>query len=175
MRHFVVGIEGSISGTGAFSGFGSRIAGGTPDCLGVNPAGFLFSCEARLHDLLTLGPRIGWSPNSEWLLYTTGGYAKGRISDRAILNSTGQTAGMTSASHDGWFLGGGVEYALTRNWVVGVEYLRVDFDSRFHCEIPSLGGCAARESRTGSADSDIVRARLSFKLGSPAVEHESMK
>lgn len=175
LRHFVIGVEGSLSGTGVFSDYGDRIPGGVPDCLGVNVAGPQFSCEARLHNLFTVGPRLGWTPGEHWLLYATGGYANGRITDRVTLNSTGQTVGMTSASHDGWFIGGGVEYALNHNWIVGVEYMHVDFDSRFRCENVVAGGCAAGESRTGSADTDIVRARLSFKLGRPEEQHESMK
>ena len=162
---FVFGLEGSYSGAGAFSSFGDAIPGGTADCLGVNVAGGLFSCQARLHNLFTLGPRVGWAPSSQWLLYATGGWATGRITDRVTLNSTGATAGQTNESHDGWFVGGGVEYALTKNWIVGLEYMHIDFDSRLRCEIASLGGCPAGESRNGFADTDVVRARLSFKLG----------
>ncbi len=161
--NIVIGLEGSYSGTGLFSSNGDRTAGGNPDCLGVNVAGPLFSCEARLHNLLTLGPRIGWAINSNWMLYGTGGIAAGRLSDRVLLNSTGQVAGSTSAVHNGWFYGGGIEYAFGKNLMLGVEYLRVDLDSRLHCEIPSLGGCAAGETRVGSGDADIFRARLSFR------------
>lgn len=163
--HIVIGLEGSYSGTGLFSDHGDRTPGGTPDCIGVNGAGPQLSCEARLHNLLTLGPRIGWAINRQWMLYATGGLAAGHLSDRVILNSDGRVVGSTSAVHDGWFYGGGIEYALGSNLVLGMEYLRVDLDSRLHCEIPSLGGCAANESRIGSGEADIFRARLSFKIG----------
>ena len=163
--HVLVGLEGAYSGAAAFSSFGDRIPGGTSGCLGVTALGFMFSCEARLHNLFTFGPRLGWTPNEHWLLYVTGGFASGRISDQVILNATGRAVGMTSANHGGWFFGGGVEYALTRNWILGLEYQHVDFDSKFRCEQIVAGGCAADESRRGNADTDIVRARLSFKLG----------
>lgn len=161
----VVGLEGSYSGTGPFSGYGDRNPGGTPDCVGVTPAGNLFSCDARLHNLFTLGPRLGWAPSNNWLLYATGGLAMGRISDRVTVNTTGAIVGSTNDMHNGWFIGGGVEYALTKNWVFGLEYLHVDLDEKFRCELATLGGCGAGEARTGSAEADVVRARLSFKLG----------
>ena len=41
----------------------------------------------------------------------------------------------------GWVVGGGVEYALTDAWVVGVEYLHYDFDND---------------------DSDVIRGRVSY-------------
>lgn len=165
INKIVIGLEGSYGGTGLFSSNGDRIAGGTPDCLGVNAAGPLLSCEARFHNLLTLGPRIGWAINSNWLLYGTGGFAAARISDQVIQNSTGRVVGSTSAVHGGWFYGGGIEYALGSNLVLGVEYLHVDLDSKLRCEIATLGGCAAGESRVGSAEADVFRARLSFKIG----------
>ena len=170
---FVLGLEGSISGTSWFSDFGSTKAGGTADCLGVNPLGSLFSCRAGLHNLLTLGPRLGYALNDQWLIYGTGGWAVGDIRDRVTLNANGNIVGATYGRHDGWFLGAGVEYALTRNWIIGLEYMHVDFDSKFRCEGIAGGGCLAGESRTGSADTDVIRARLSFKLGRD--HHEPLK
>lgn len=157
LGRLVVGVEGSFSGS--FSDFGGLTSGTTPPC------GLLagLSCRAGLHDVVTLGPRLGWSPSDAWLIYATGGWATGRLQDRVFSDATGAIVGATNDRHSGWFLGGGIEYALTRNWIVGVEYLHVDFETKFRCD--TVIGCGAGESRNGSADVDIVRARLSFKLG----------
>lgn len=166
-QKLVVGVEVSLSTTQLFDKYSDRIAGGTPSCLGTNVAGPLFSCEAGMQNLVTLGPRLGWAIDSNWLVYGTGGWARATVNDRVTLNSTGGISGSTSERHDGWFVGGGVEYAFQGNWSVGIEYLHVDLNKVFHCELPSLGGCAAGESRSATADSDIVRARISFKLYDP--------
>ena len=163
MGNLVIGLEGSYSGTGG-SGFSDGTNSPTGDCLGaslINP----FTCQAKLTSLFMIGPRLGWSPSDQWLLYVTGGWANGHLSDRVLFG--GNVVGSTSRPHDGWYFGGGIDFALTRNWSIGVEYTHIDFNTAFHCEIPSLGGCAAGESRNASADTDIVRARLTLTLGRP--------
>ena len=162
--NFVLGLEGSYSGTGG-SGFSDGTIAPSGDCLGAPPGGPGFTCQAKLTSLFMIGPRLGWSPSDQWLLFATGGWAKGHLSDRVLFG--GNTVGSTSRSHDGWYLGGGIEYALTRNWSIGVEYTHIDFNTGFHCEIATLGGCAASEARNASAETDIVRARLTLTLGRP--------
>ena len=114
---------------------------------------------------MTLGPRLGYELSDKWMIYGTGGLAVGNIRDQVTLNSTGAVVGATQDRHNGWFIGAGVEHALTRNWILGLEYMHVEFDSKLRCETVVGGGCLAGESRPGSADTDIIRARLSFKFG----------
>lgn len=169
---FVIGGEASYGGTG-WSGYGDRIAGGTASCLGVTAGGTQLSCDGKLEHVLMLGARLGWTPSTQWLLYTTGGFANGGLHDRVIQTATGRVVGESDRRHNGWYIGGGVEYALTKNWILGLEYLHVDFDRQFHCD--QILGCAAGESRNATAETDIVRARLSFKLGREDKHHEPMK
>lgn len=162
MGRLVLGVEASLSGTGLFSSLSGAIPGGTPECLGVAGSA-IFSCQAGLSRLMTLGPKLGYAFSDRLMIYGTGGWAVGNIRDQVTVNSV--AVGATQDRHNGWFIGAGVEHALTRNWVVGLEYLHVEFDSKFRCETVVGGGCLAGESRTGAADTDIIRARLSFKFG----------
>jgi opacity protein-like surface antigen len=65
--------------------------------------------------------------------------------------------------HDGWYVGGGVEYALTSNLILGAEYQRVSLDSERH--LVPVGGAPSILTADIDADIDIVRARLSYKFG----------
>lgn len=162
-NQFVLGIEASFSGTGAFGG--NDFSGGS--C--PNPA---FSCEGRVANLFTVGPRLGWAPNNSWLLFVSGGYASGRIDTQTVNIASGNVFDTSHSRHDGWFFGGGVEYAIHPNVILGVEYQRVELDARNISASPFL----ATEVRNGlESEMDIVRARLSFKLGRPEEVHDSLK
>lgn len=146
----VLGVEASLS-----YGVDDDFAGGS--C--PNAA---FNCLGRTTSLFQVGPRVGWAPSSQWLIYATGGYANGRIQTSTPSVATGVAFDSTSSRHDGWYIGGGVEYALNRNWILGVEYQHVELDARDVTPVPFN----ATEVRNGlEAEMDIVRARITFKFG----------
>jgi outer membrane immunogenic protein len=72
----------------------------------------------KVHNLETLAFRSGWAWNN-WLFYTKSGGATAEVSvhalgDGATFDQSQRLWGITS--------GVGLEYGLTRNWIVGVEY-----------------------------------------------------
>jgi outer membrane immunogenic protein len=73
----------------------------------------------------TVRPRVGLAFGPA-LFYATGGLAYGNISSTI----TGNTANTLSASNTdmrvGWVAGGGLEYAINRNWSIRAEYLHTD-------------------------------------------------
>lgn len=155
-RSFVFGIEGSYSASG-----GDKI-----DERGLDSPAFAanYDSYARINSILMLGGRLGWTPRSNWLVYATGGLANARVETSYILRGPELVGGQDVERHSGYYIGGGVEYALTQNVILGVEYVHVDLDSKLH--FPGGGGGI---ERTIDPDVDIVRARLSFKLGPQAV------
>ncbi|HEX9903335.1 MAG TPA: outer membrane beta-barrel protein [Propylenella sp.] len=63
--------------------------------------------------------------------------------DRVMVYGTGGAA-FDDFSDVGWVAGGGAEFALTPNWILGAEYLHYDF---------------------GSDEADVIRGRVSYLFG----------
>jgi outer membrane immunogenic protein len=141
----VVGVEASYSGTGPF---GHDWQG--KDCVYGAPPPMV--CQDRVNSLFTVGPRLGLA-HDHLLFYVTGGFASATFSSRVYYPNTNSEYAY-SARHDGWFIGGGVEWAIHDRWVLGLEYLHADFDKEAHDYDRHVDG-----------DIDVIRARLSFKLG----------
>lgn len=130
---------------------------------------------AHADQLFTIGGRFGWSPlpANNWLLYVSGGYANGLIRTKNVDIATLVEAGgfRTAVRHGGWYLGGGVEYQIWRNWIVGLEYQHVNLESKYHCVGVNCPNPVSLNNHDMSAKIDIVRARLSWKFDwtTPAV------
>ncbi len=82
----------------------------------------------------TLRPRIGYTVMPTLLLYGTGGLAYGNVSYSANTNfrppQTNESYPVSfSTTKVGWTAGGGLEYAVCRNWTVKAEYLFIDLGS----------------------------------------------
>jgi outer membrane immunogenic protein len=81
------------------------------------------------------------------MVYATGGWARSTIN--------------IPASDDrhvsGWDIGGGYEYMISPNVIVGLEYIHVDYsDETF--------GLTGGDSVDVDADLDVVKARLTVRL-----------
>jgi outer membrane immunogenic protein len=121
--------------------------------------------DARLGNLLTVGPRFGWA-NNNWLLFVTGGYANGRIETRGDpFAAPGAFFNQTRYSHDGWFAGIGFDWAITANLILGVEYQHISLSTINHCVNPCVAGNTNNHDM--SADIDLVRARLTWLFHIP--------
>jgi outer membrane immunogenic protein len=93
--------------------------------------------------------RLGYLLEPRLLLYATGGLAYGHISTdflstsaptgAAIFNDRPQVAS-DSTTKAGWVVGGGLEMALDRNWMLRAEYFYAD-----------LGTIASKSSTSVSA------------------------
>lgn len=163
----VIGVEAAYSGTRVFDdswalerNFGNNTA---------------LDSLARVNNILTIGPRVGWAPTNQWLLFVSGGFASANVQTAAIRLSTGNHEFQTSERHNGWYVGGGVEFALKRNVILGVEYQHIDFGKELHCPGACLGAAGSFVDRDIDVTADIVRARLSFKLGRGDDKYDSLK
>jgi outer membrane immunogenic protein len=137
----VVGIE--VSYTNDHDGHGSSLC--------PNPA---FQCRARIDDATQVVGRLGYAWGN-FLPYFKGGYA----SVYTHFSNTPPTASAFNSAthrHEGWVLGGGLDYAIYKNIIVGVDYSHIEFDKQTYF----AGG--ATFGVDGSAD--IVMARLSYKF-----------
>ena len=147
----VVGLEGSYSGSEPFGDLRSR-----GSCL--NGAR---ECEGSVNSIFTVGPRIGLAQDN-WLFYATGGWASGLVHTNTYNPASGNRLTDTVARHDGWYIGGGIEWKLHDRWIAGIEYIHVALDTERH-EFPP--GTFNVSTRDVDGDVDIIRARLSYKFG----------
>jgi outer membrane immunogenic protein len=121
------------------------------------------SVESRLEDLGYIGAKIGWS-SGKWLPYIAGGYAVVDVSKRQFASGTGATQLTSSERQDGWYLGAGVDWALSPNWILGVDYRHYDFQKTMHFPV-STTGVPDIPVHT-QATIDAVTLRLDYKFAS---------
>jgi outer membrane immunogenic protein len=91
-----------------------------------------------------------------WLFFVAGGLAIAdfEFHEGAVTTTTLPPPGGT---YVGWSIGGGIEYAFTRNLVGRVEYLYDDFD---HKDYTGVDGDPYRVSLTGQT----LRGALAWKF-----------
>lgn len=63
------------------------------------------------------------------LVYGTGGFAYANVRATAVAPEIGMATGNTT-THTGYAVGGGIEFAVTRNLLLRAEYLRIDCGKR---------------------------------------------
>jgi len=106
----------------------------------------------KTHYLFTLAPRFGYALG-RFLPYVTGGLAVGDLDyEQKIRFPDLDTAegGQRRLTNAGWFVGGGLQYALTEHWSVRAQYEYIDlgsinFPSDFQDNIAFRGAPANHE------------------------------
>jgi opacity protein-like surface antigen len=149
----VVGIEGSAI-------FTYQNNASSDTC--PNPA---FTCAARLDDILTVGPRVGYAAG-KWMPYVTGGYANGAFHHIARQNGVQIQIEEARARLSGWYIGAGVDMALAHGWTVGIEYRHYDFGDKTVVGF-APGGIATEPVQFVDPTVDTLSLRVSWKLGRP--------
>jgi len=117
--NFVIGLEGSYS---------AADINGTSNHQNAGSNGFGM-VKSKVDGLASFTGRIGWSGWDPMVLfYVKGGWAWAH--ERDFFTSDGSHSISTTTSHNGWVLGGGVEWALSfaPRWSTFVEYQHYDFN-----------------------------------------------
>ncbi|MGY4624723.1 outer membrane protein [Bradyrhizobium sp. USDA 4486] len=152
-NNYVFGIEGTISGLDNKGSFRNTAFG---------PANDVFSWRANV--LATVVGRAGFAVQNN-LFYVKGGYAgvnnRLSVADPVVTSTGGQTHWA-----NGWTVGAGWEYGITRNWIVGLEYNYAAFGGQTY----QLGGTAANytfDAKPRDIQWAVVRA--SYKFDAPVI------
>ena len=118
------------------------------------------SLSEKLDFLGTGRVRLGWAANN-WLFYGSGGFAYGDVRSSASFAREGNlVAGSHNETRGGWAAGGGVNYAVSPNWIVGVDYLHYDLG---HASVTAVLG-PARITASQKVGGDIVRGVINYKF-----------
>jgi opacity protein-like surface antigen len=120
------------------------------------------NCVGRITNEITVGPRVGLAMG-HWMPYVTGGWATGSVNFRSV-NAAGVATEWADGRQDGWFLGGGLDWKLAPNAVLGVEYRHTDLGSHTAQDFNPTTGTPVELVRT-RADSDAVLFRGSLLFG----------
>ncbi|CCD95818.1 putative Porin precursor [Bradyrhizobium sp. ORS 375] len=153
----VLGIEGGWDAVG--SDWGTSLGGGAGGSCGF-AAGTQY-CRSRIRDIGYVGGKLGWAWN-RWMLYATGGWAEASLRSSGSIAASGATFSEASRRHDGWYVGGGFDYAVLDNLVLGVVYRHYEFDSNRH-DCSTCLGVGNVDFRNVSARADSIMGRISFK------------
>lgn len=155
MGQWVFGLEGTLSGSTIKGTLTNTVFGAADDVF-----------EHKLDALATITGRIGYAWD-HWLLYAKGGWAGGHVGF-SVSDTVGgnQGAGSASSWHSGWTLGAGVEYAMTANWIVGLEYDYISLNAKSY-NVGGAGGSYVFDVKP--RDIHAVLARVSYKFGGPVV------
>jgi len=160
-NHVVVGAEGAISHP-------TNDKYGVSGLQCVSVAGSL--CEARSSTLWTAGGRLGWAWD-RWLLFANGGWARLEIDSQEVTAPPTPFDFTTTHRQNGYYIGGGVEYALADHLIVGLEYQHVDVGTAFQASSADAFNTSPPgvNGRNIDGKEDIVRARISVKFGVPGI------
>jgi outer membrane immunogenic protein len=152
VNQWVLGIEGTFDGT--------SIKGDANNLAILNDDIF----TTKINSLATVTGRVGYAWNNV-LLYAKGGYAGGHIqfsvSDTCCVGGSPMGAGSQSRWQSGWTIGGGLEYGLTPNWIVGAEYSYIDLGTANY----EVGGGLGSYAFDVKTRIQTVLARVSYKFG----------
>lgn len=118
------------------------------------------SWHSKVNGLMTATGRIGYA-FGHWMPYVKGGYAGANLRS-SMFDSFGDTLG-NSAWRNGWAIGAGFEYAVTANWILGLEYDHLDFGSSTWNG--TTVGANTPESIRDKLTVDAVLGRVSYKFG----------
>jgi outer membrane immunogenic protein len=172
-NQFVLGVEADIS----FSNIKDSSSGSFINLWADPDAGRTLgtvTLDTKVEWFGTFRGRAGYAFNT-FLPYVTGGLAWGHI--KTTVTSTGShfdiggglpgvLVGTYAASASfgdtqfGWTIGGGFDWAITRNWIARGEYLYINFPGRSHTAV--LPAVTAVDS---GLDMHVARAAIVYRFG----------
>jgi outer membrane immunogenic protein len=166
---FVVGTEFSFSG--------ADISGSGGNCFGITTAttGFIdANCHTNINWLLTGLAKAGFA-RDRWMAYGALGYAVAGVDHSVTVSSPFLPGLQASWSQQdtayGVAYGAGFDFALGKDFTLGVQYLHANLESRG--EGLFLGGVISNGRR--DIDLDTITARFSYKWGGDCCAPVPMK
>ena len=131
--------------------------------------------KTETEKFMSIAGRLGYS-HDRWLGYVKGGLATASIRTSGNVGGESCTplgvcsdfSGSFSSRerHYGWLAGGGLEYMITPNLIVGLDYSYTDLGARTHAGSTTFENLSAKTRVHVDPDAiHAVTARVSIKLG----------
>lgn len=119
--------------------------------------------EMEVGPLALLGGRLGYVQDS-WLVYGKAGFAMGKVKYHSDDIPAFTNVYDQSAWQNGWQLGAGVEYAITRNIRVALDYTHIDLGSKTQTKdwYNQAGVYGGSETFRLDAKIDVTAVRLNY-------------
>ena len=117
-------------------------------------------CQQQTQNIFLTGGRVGLAWH-DWMLYGGGGYARTQIDTPVFLAANGAFSDGGGRWHNGWYGGGGLEWAWTKSIHFGIDYKHIVANTEQQPSLPII-----RDDRMANDKIDMVMARVSFKLWS---------
>jgi outer membrane immunogenic protein len=142
--------------------FGAEASFDAAGLQGTTSTLFANNYTTKVNSLFLQTVRAGYAFNNV-LIYGKGGVAEGsvRFTETSAVDNTD-----TTRWHTGWTAGAGIEYGLTQNWILGVEYDYVALGSTGRGVVGTGGADVVNVNVSGM---NTVVGRLSYKFGGPIV------
>lgn len=176
--NFVVGAVADINYIDASSVSTFPVAG----AVGGVPGDFVFGATSDIDFVGTVRARAGLAAD-RFLVYATGGLAYASLDTSAVgpatftaTAATPAATNLTPGAYDvtysndnddvGYAVGAGVDYLVTQNLSIGVEYLYTDLGSETSTVTftPTAGGAATTATTSNDLDFHTVWAKASFRF-----------
>jgi len=157
-QQFVVGIDGDYNWAG-LTGTGAD----------TNPAnGATSSHSNQINWVATVTGRVGLAFNNV-LLFAKGGWGwAGFAESSATSNGAGvlKNTSTGTSTHDGWTIGGGLEYGLSPHLSAKLEYDYIKFDTATVTitETSVATGAVGFPTRSVTSSMDMVKAGLAYRF-----------
>lgn len=104
--------------------------------------------------------RVGYAFD-RFMIYATGGLAL--AAPKSTVTGTGYSYGAGDSTRFGWTLGAGAEYAITNNWIAGLEYRYSQFQEDTYTYPVGVGGLGIVGFKQQLSTNQVV-GRLLYKF-----------
>jgi outer membrane immunogenic protein len=95
------------------------------------------------------------------MVYATGGLAL--AAPKSTVTGTGYSYGAGDSTRVGWTLGAGAEYAITNNWITGLEYRYSQYQEDTYTYPVGVGGLGIVGFKQQLSTNQVV-GRLLYKF-----------
>jgi outer membrane immunogenic protein len=122
-------------------------------------------CRTDFASLFTVGGKLGFAID-RFMIYGAGGYALADVNTRHLVTATGVVLASHGELQDGWYFGGGVDWAAYTgsgiDLILGFEYKHIEFDAHRHHLLNGLVDIGFTRDVTVTSDQFMAKATIKF-------------